>query len=441
MDCSDLSTLSMLDLAKHLYPIPRSLTGEGINLSFKIFQAIHPEFKTLSFATGAEVFDWVIPPVWNVKNAYIEHESGQRFCEFSVNNLHLVGYSEPVDTVIDKEGLLKFLHSRNDLPDAIPYVTSYYSRRWGFCISHRQLLDLPEGKYRCFVDSSFAAGSLNLIEAILPGESTEEVFFSSYLCHPSMANNELSGPVLLSAILTHLKQMNNRRYTYRFVLLPETIGSIAYLSRRLDILKGSVVAGFNLSCVGDERRYTHLLSRKGNSLADQALSVALLGRQNVVTKSFAHRGSDERQYNSPGIDLPVCGFSRSKYGDYPEYHTSLDNFDVVTEIGLHQSFEVMKDIVDAFELGLFPITKVLCEPQLGKRGLYRDLSECVASSTDERLVDDLSIRMDALVYSDGETNLFALAKAAACSLRKILSEVQLLCDHGLMESSGKPFLN
>jgi aminopeptidase-like protein len=420
--------------------MPRSLTGEGIDTSFKVFQAIHPEFHTLSFATGTEVFDWIIPPVWNVKNAYIEHESGQRFCEFLVNNLHLVGYSEPVDILLDKEELLKFLHSRDDLPEAIPYVTSYYVKRWGFCISRRQLHELPEGNYRCFIDSSFTTGSLNLIEAVLPGESSEEVFFSSYLCHPSMANNELSGPVLLSAIMTHLKQMDNRKLTYRFVLLPETIGSIAYLSSRVDELKENVIAGFNLSCVGDERRYTHLLSRKGNCLADQALSAALLGRENVITKSFAHRGSDERQYNSPGIELPVCGFSRSKFGDYPEYHTSLDNFDVVTEIGLRQSFEVMKDLVDAFECGLFPLTKILCEPQLGKRGLYPTLSECVASITDERLVDDLSIRMDALAYSDGETNIFEMTKAAGCTLRKMISEVQKLSAHNLIEDSGKSWL-
>lgn len=430
----------MLELAKHLYPIPRSLTGDGINLSLNVFKSIHPEFRNLSFATGTEVFDWVVPPVWNAKSAYIEHESGQRFCDFSVNNLHLVGYSEPIDIVIDKEELLKFLHSRSDLPEAIPYVTSYYSRRWGFCLSHNQLLDLPKGKYRCFIDSSFSEGNLNLIEAILPGESKEEVFFSSYLCHPSMANNELSGPVLLSEIMKHVKQITNRKYTYRFVLLPETIGSIAYLSKRHEVLKNNVIAGFNLSCVGDERRYTHLLSRHGNCLADQALSAALWGKENVVTKSFAHRGSDERQYNSPGIDLPLCGFSRSKFGDYPEYHTSLDNFDVVTEAGLQQSFEVMKDIVDAFECG-FPKTNVLCEPQLGKRGLYPNLSNCVSFNTDERTVDDISIRMDCLAYSDGKTSIFTLPKLAGCSLRKIISEVQILCEHGLMEASYNSFRN
>ena len=195
-----------------------------------------------------------------------------------------------------------------------------------------------------------------------------------------------------------------------------------------------MIAGFNLSCVGDERRYTHLLSRHGNCLADQALSAALFGKENVVIKSFAYRGSDERQYNSPGIDLPVCGFSRSKFGDYPEYHTSLDNFDVVTEAGLQQSFEVMKDIVDAFECG-FPKTKVLCEPQLGKRGLYPNLSKCFASNTDDRMVDDVSIRMDCLAYLDGETSIFAMPKFAGCSLRKIISEVEILSEHGLMEAS------
>lgn len=437
MDLNSLKMLSMLDLAKYLYPIPRSITGNGISLSFEVFKAIHPEFQTLSFATGEEVFDWVIPPVWNVKSAYIEHESGKKFCEFSLNNLHLVGYSESVDKVIDKDELLKYLFTREDMPEAIPYITSYYNKSWGFCISHKQLLELPEGKYHCFIDSSFTSGNLDIIEAVLPGDTSEEVFFSSYLCHPSMANNELSGPVLLSEVMKHLKQMENRKYTYRFVLLPETIGSIAYLSKRVKDLKQNVVAGFNLSCVGDERRYTHLSSRKGNCLADQALSAALLGKENVIIKSFAHRGSDERQYNSPGIDLPLCGFSRSKFRDYPEYHTSLDNFDVVTENGLNQSFDVIRDIVDAFECGLFPRAKVLCEPQLGKRGLYPNLSKRAASTTDDRLVDNLTIRMDVLSYSDGETCLFAIAKYAGCTLRKVINEVQLLLKHNLMETSTK----
>lgn len=428
----DLSVLSMLDLAKYLFPLPRSLTGCGINQSFQVFESIHSEFIRLSYPTGEDVFDWVIPPVWNVREAYIEDDSGHKFCVFSDNNLHLVGYSEPIDIILSLDELLKRLHTRKDLPNAIPYVTSYYNKSWGFCISYAQLQELKPGNYRCFIDSSFTSGTLDLIEAVIPGDSSEEIFFSSYLCHPMMANNELSGPVLLSELIKYVKSLPNRQYTYRFVLLPETIGSIAYLSTRFSELKANVISGFNLSCVGDNRRYTHLQSRKGSCLADIALSSALEGRQNVFTKSFSFRGSDERQYNSPGINLPVCGFSRSMFGDYQEYHTSLDDFNVVTSDGLNGSFAVMQDIIDSFESGLFPKCSVLCEPQLGKRGLYPNLSTSIFSVSDNRVIDDLTIRMDVLSYSDGETSIFNIATLAGCSLRRVIAEIDLLSSNGLI---------
>ena len=289
-----ISDMSMLDLAKYLYPLPRSLTGGGIDQSFKIFESIHPEFNRLSYPSGQSVFDWTIPPVWNVRSAFIQDESGTKICDFSVNNLHLVGYSHSIDVILTLDQLLPHLHTREDLPTAVPYVTSYYSRNWGFCISHSQLKLLKPGNYRCYIDTSFEEGCLDLIEAIIPGESSQEIFFSSYLCHPSMANNELSGPVLISQIMKYVKSLPSRKYTYRFVLLPESIGSIAYLSSRLRQLKANVISGFNLSCVGDERRYTHLLSRSGTALLTLHLHLHF-EVENVVTKSFAFRGSDERQ--------------------------------------------------------------------------------------------------------------------------------------------------
>ena len=429
---NSVSDMSMLELAKYLYPLPRSLTGRGIDHSFKIFESIHTEFTRLSYPSGQSVFDWTIPPVWNVRSAFIQDESGNKICDFSVNNLHLVGYSHSIDVTLSLDQLLPHLHTREDLPTAVPYVTSYYSKNWGFCIPYSQLKSLKPGNYRCYIDSSFEEGCLDLIEAVIPGESSQELFFSSYLCHPSMANNELSGPVLISQIMKYVKSLPLRKYTYRFVLLPESIGSVAYLSTRLRELKANVISGFNLSCVGDERRYTHLLSRSGTSLADLALASALQSRNNVVTKSFAFRGSDERQYNSPGINLPVCGFSRSKYCDFPEYHTSLDDFKVVTSAGLDGSFQVMKDVIDAFETDLYPKTSVLCEPQLGKRGLYPNISKTTFINSDERIVDDLSIRMDVLAYSDGDTSIFNISDLAGCSLRRVIDEVNLLKRHELL---------
>ena len=213
----------MYNLLSQLFPHHRSITGKGIDQAFQVFQNIHPEFTTESFPSGSDVFDWTIPDVWNINNAYIEHESGQRFCEFKVNNLHVVSYSLPVNTYLDKSELISYLYSRPDLPSAIPYVTSYYKRTWGFCISHDQLCKLPDGKYKVVIDSSFSKGDLNLLHAYLPGKTSSEIFFSSYLCHPSMANNELSGPVVLSELLSFVKSLSNRHYSYRFVLLPKPL--------------------------------------------------------------------------------------------------------------------------------------------------------------------------------------------------------------------------
>ncbi len=423
----------MIDLVNKLYPINRSITGKGINESYQIIRNIHSEFKTINFKTGDKVFDWEIPLEWNVETAYLEHiETKRKFCDLDNCNLHLVGYSEPIDMVLTKSQLLNNLHYRKDLPEAIPYVTSYYKRNWGFCISYNEFLKMPEGEYRCFIKSNLKKGNLNIIDAVFPGELSNEIFFSSYLCHPSMANNELSGPVLITELIKYIKSISPTKNSYRFVLLPETIGSIAYLSKKLDELKKNVIAGFNLSCVGDERRYTHLKSRMGNTLADKALESALKDKENVFTKSFLERGSDERQYNSPGINLPLCGFSRSKFGDFKEYHTSLDNLNLVTEKGLKDSFYVMKNIIDAFEIGLYPVATNFCEPQLGKRGLYPNLSKIDPKKSQDISDDTLSVRMNILAYADGQNDVFTLSKIVGCSLEKILIELEILKNNGLI---------
>jgi len=247
-----------------------------------------------------------------------------------------------------------------------------------------------------------------------------------------MANNELSGPVVLSEIISYLKSIPHRKYTYRFVLLPETIGSIAYLSANLDTLQANMIAGFNLSCCGDTNSYTHIQSKTATTLADSALTAALFHKNNVKVRSFAHRGSDERQYNSVGVDLPVCGFSRTKYGEYPEYHTSLDNLDYISPEGLDGSYIVLKSIIDAFECSLYPKTQVLCEPQLGKRGLYPTLSFCKSSLLTERQIDDVTVRMDVLAYADGTNSIFDLVRYSESSLPQVIDEVRLLTSHGLL---------
>jgi len=428
-----MSDYNMISWAKDLFPIARSLTGDGVRKTFGYLQEINPEIKTYSFPTGAQVFDWTIPREWKMRDAYIEHmETGNRFAEFKNHNLHILGYSTPIDQVMDKEDLLPHIYTQADQPNLIPYVTSYYKDRWGFCMSHNDKSSLPDGDYRVFIDSELFDGELLVADALIQGQLDREIMFSSYICHPSMANNELSGPVLSAALLKYVKETYpSPRYSYRFILVPETIGSIAYMSKNLEEMQMRVECGFNLSCVGDERAYSHVESRYGNNIADQALHAAFIGRKNVHTYSYLDRGSDERQYCAPGIDLPLCGFCRSKYGEYPEYHTDADDFTVVTQEGLQGAFEVMRTIIDAFEIGLYPTVLVKGEPQLGKRGLYPTISQKGAHNS-------IRARMNFLAYADGKNTLFQIAEHIGVPLSIVLEEARIMLGHDLIEMKSNP---
>jgi len=415
----------MIKWAKDLFPLCRSLTGDGTRKTLRYFQNINNEFKILNFKSGKKVFDWSIPLEWNIKDAYIEHNSKKKFAEFKKNNLHILGYSMPVNKVIKKEELLKHIYSQKDQPNSIPYVTSYYKKRWGFCMTENTKKKLPSGNYKVLINSTLSKGIMEIMHAKISGKSKKEIFFSSYVCHPSMANNELSGPVLLNAIMQYLKTKYPKSfYSYRFVLLPETIGSIAYLSKFKNILKKNVICGFNLTCVGDEREYSVINSPEGNTLADYSLESALIGKKNVKSYSFLHRASDERQYCAPNIDLPLCRFSKSK--DYPEYHTDKDDFKVVTEKGLDQSLDVFKDIIDAFETGLYPKTKILCEPNLGKRNLYPTISQKGSYN------NELVMRMDLIALSNGKNSIFKISKLLNKNLNTVCREYKLLKSKGLL---------
>ena len=415
----------MIKWAKDLFPLCRSLTGDGTRKTLRYFQNINKEFKILKFKSGKKVFDWKIPLEWNIKDAYIEHKSKKRFAEFKKNNLHILGYSMPVNKIIKKEELLKNIYSQKDQPNSIPYVTSYYKKRWGFCMTENIKKKLPSGNYKVFINSTLTKGTMEIMHAKIPGKSKKEIFFSSYVCHPSMANNELSGPVLLNAIMQYLKKKYSKpSYSYRFVLLPETIGSIAYLSKFKNVLKKNVICGFNLTCVGDEREYTVINSPEGNTIADYSLESALIGKKNAKSYSFLHRGSDERQYCAPNIDLPLCRFSKSK--NYPEYHTDKDDFKVVTEKGLNQSLDVFKDIIDAFEIGLYPKAKILCEPNLGKVNLYPTISQKGSYN------NELVMRMDLIALSNGKNSIFKISKLLNKNLNKVSKEYNLLKSKGIL---------
>lgn len=429
MDASQLEIgQDMHDFARALWPYCRSLTGPGVTKTLEILQERHPNLGLHSFKTGDQVFDWEIPKAWTIRDAYIEHESGQRFAEFSKLNLSVVGYSTPLDIVLPRDKLDPYLFTQPDQPDRVPYVTSYYRERAGFCLSENQKNALPEGNYRLVIDSDLTNGELVVADCLIEGESNEEILLSTYICHPSMANNELSGPVLADQLLQDLerrKKESGLRYSYRILFLVETIGSIAYLSRFADHLKDRVIAGFVLSCVGDERAYSHVESRQGDTLADRALAAALYGKPNAKRYSFLSRGSDERQFCSPGIDLPVCGFCKSKYGEFPEYHTDADDLELVTPKGLAEAHNVMTSIIDAFENGLCPQVQTKCEPQLGKRNLYSTISQKGAQDT-------FRLRTNVLAYADGQTDVFRLCEKIEAPLTAVNDELRLLFKHSLI---------
>ena len=360
---------SFHDLLRSLFPICRSITGNGVRQTLRMLQEELPGLKTFEVPSGSKVFDWTVPDEWNITGARLTGPSGEVVADFADSNLHVMGYSEPVDCTLSLEELQGHLHSLPEMPNAIPYITSYYARRWGFCLTHEQRQNLKPGMYRAVIDSTLAPGSLTYGELVIPGQCEKEIFISTYVCHPSMANNELSGPVVATALAQWVAQQP-RRYTYRFVFVPETIGSITYLSRNHEALRRNVVAGFNLTCMGDERAYSYLPSRKGDTLADKAaLHVLRHFAPDFIRYTFLDRESDERQYCSPGIDLPLCSVMRSKYHVYPEYHTSRDDCTLVTQKGLEDSVNIMTRILEALEENVVYEPRVLCEPQLGKRGL------------------------------------------------------------------------
>jgi aminopeptidase-like protein len=391
------------NLCETLFPICRSITGNGVRQTLKIIQDHLPGIQIHEVPTGTRAFDWTVPKEWNIKDAYVIDPEGQKIIDFKESNLHVVGYSIPVDQTVPLEELQQHLYSLPDQPGAIPYVTSYYKERWGFCLTENQRESLKPGQYKVYIDSTLTEGSLTYGEIVIPGTTEQEIFISTYICHPSMANNELSGPAVTAFLGKWLQGLDNRKYTYRIIFIPETIGSIVYLSRNLETLKKNVIAGFNITCIGDNRAYSYLPSRYGDTLADRAAKHALGHlHPDYITYSYLDRGSDERQYCSPGVDLPVVSVMRTKYGQYPEYHTSLDNLNLVSPEGLQGGYEVLQKCIECLERNETLAVTVPCEPQLGKRGLYPTIS-MKKSGTDVR---DM---MNLLAYCDGSNDILQVA--------------------------------
>lgn len=414
------------DLCRRLFPICRSITGDGVRQTFHILREYLPELKTFEVPTGEKCFDWEIPNEWNIRDAYIIAPNGEKIVDFKKSNLHIVNYSAPFDGEIELAELQKHLYSLPEQPDAIPYITSYYKERWGFCITENQRQKLENGKYKVVIDSDLKPGNLTYGEIILKGESEREIFLSTYICHPSMANNELSGIAVTTFLVRWLNSLENRKFTYRVVFVPETIGSIVYLSRNLEALKSNVFAGYVLTCIGDERAYSYLSSRAENTPSDK---IALHVLQNLHPEfkkySFLDRGSDERQYCSPNVDLPMASLMRTKYGEYPEYHTSHDDLNLVTPNGLLGGFSVVKKCLECLEREEKLRMAVCGEPQFGRRGIYPTLGERDNKQKTKALLDFSA-------YADGTLTLSEIAEKINLPMWELFDIVEKLKEEKLL---------
>ena len=398
-----------IDLEKYfdrLWPICRSISGNGLRTSLAILNEIIP-LELTEVPTGTTVFDWTVPKEWNIHSAWITTPDGKKIADLAVNNLHVVNYSTPIEMDISWEELRKHLHTIPEIPDAIPYITSYYKENWGFCLSHNELLALPkEGIYHVHIDSSLQDGSMTYGQCVLKGETEQEIIFSTYLCHPSMANNELSGPLATAFLYKEIAAMQNRKYTYRFLFAPETIGVIAFLAKHGEAMKKNLLAGYVLTCCGDSGNFTYKRSKHRTSLADRAAEHILKhspGNHKVI--EFAVGGSDERQFCSPGFNLPVGSLMRTPYQQYKEYHTSLDNKSFISFSALEETVWMYAAIIRLIELNdKYVNTVSQCEPQLGKRGLYpSSINPVFDRDETHRLLHFLS-------FADGERDLIEIAE-------------------------------
>jgi len=412
-------------LAERLFPIHRSITGNGTRETLSVISEIIP-INIYEIPTGKNIYDWTIPEEWSIGDAFIENSSGDRIIDISNSNLHVIGYSDSVDKTIALDELKKHIFSIEEHPDWIPYITSYYAKNWGFCMTHRDLLAMDDDNYYVKIDSFFKNGSLTYGDLVIPGQTKEEIMISVNICHPSMANNELSGLSVATYLAKYILDGSNRRYTYRFVFVPETIGAIAYIHANKDKLKENVVAGYVLTCIGDSGNFSYLNSMYANTITDRmTLHILKYSEESYSLYDYSERGSDERQYCYPGIDLPIGSLMRTMYDKYPEYHTSADNMDFISRESLNESLEKIKLCVDMLDQNKTYKVTVLCEPQLGKRNLYPTIST----------KDSINIVRDfrnVLVYCNGQNSVLDIAEILNKPIWKIIESIDMLVLNNLI---------
>jgi aminopeptidase-like protein len=411
----------LLELAKELFPLPRSLTGAGIRETFAVLKRDIP-IDVVETPSGSEVFDWTVPLEWTIRGAWIDGPDGERVVDLADSTLHVLGYSRPVDRVVGLDELREHIFTHREDPALVPYRTSYWKEQWGFCMSRRHLDSLQEGAYRVVIDSTLAEGSLTSGEVVIPGASESEFLLSTHVCHPALANDNLSGVVLLWALAKTLGRQE-LKHTYRLLWSPGTLGPLCWLARNLETLD-RVHHGLAISCVGDAGPLRYKRSRRGNAPIDRVADYVLGQRPGSVLTQWAPTGGDERQFCSPGFDLPVGTFSRTPHGLFREYHSSADNFDLITPAALAESFRVVLAMIDVVETnGSYRNRSPYGEPQLGRRDLYRDVPDGLG---------DESALLWVLSLCDTEPDLLAIAERsglpydAICVAAESLEACELL---------------
>jgi aminopeptidase-like protein len=418
---------AMYALARDLYPICRSITGDGVRATLeRIRKELAIEIHEVP--TGAGVFDWTVPKEWNIREAWIRGPDGNKVVDFADHNLHVVSYSVPVHERLSLEELRPRLHSLPEQPDLIPYRTSYYDETWGFCLPHSRLEQLAPGQYEVFIDSTLGEGTLSYGECLVRGDTDEEFLLSAHVCHPSLANDNLSGIALLARLGAALSEVRTR-YSYRLIFAPGTIGSITWLARNRDQAE-KIRHGLVVSCVGDGGGPTYKRSRRGDALIDRAVEHVLThSAPRAVIEDFSPYGYDERQYCSPAFNLPVGLFERSKYGKFPEYHTSGDNLDLISAENLDFSYRLVTEIIEVIETNCVPLNlKPHCEPQLGKRGLYK------AMGGDNQRVERQMAMLWLLNQADGGNSLLDIAERSGIRYALIREVNDLLLDNELVSN-------
>ncbi len=412
------------DFASDLYPICRSITGDGIRRTLAMIQERIP-LQIFEVPTGTKVFDWAVPKEWNIRDAYIKDSRGGRVVDFKASNLHVLSYSRPLHATMPLSQLMPHLFTLPDHPDWIPYRTSYYKEDWGFCLSHNRMMALADGDYEVCIDSKLEGGSLTYAESFLPGESADEILVSCHVCHPSLANDNLSGLTVATALAGFLCERDHH-YSYRFLFLPGTIGPIAWLARNRENV-GRIRHGLVLTGIGDAGGFHYKKSRRGDAEIDRAAAHVLQHcGESAEVLDFSPYGYDERQYCSPGFNLPVGCLMRSVWGTFAEYHTSADNLDFIRPAQLTKSLRVCASVFDVLENNRrYRNLNPYCEPQLGKRNLYR-------STGGENIGAEINARLWVLNFSDGEHSLLEIAERSGMAFPAIESAAETLLQNGLL---------